>query len=136
MTSTVQRIPGFLSLTRKENESIRLGRDIHYGVKSLEGDKVLITFYMPPKYEKYAIENNPNIQFDRKNNGILTAMVFEGESILLSNDIEIIVNNIKSSTTGIHTKAPKALRVTRHEIEPQHEALVRSYNSALRAFRS
>lgn len=132
MSQAVQRIPGFLSLTRKENQSIRLGRDIHYGIKRLEGDKALVTFYMPAKYESYAIANNPNIEFNRGENGILTAMVFEGESIFLSKDIEIIVNNIKSSTAGVHTKAPRKFELIRNEIESNHSADVRAYNFALR----
>lgn len=132
MSQAIQRIPGFLSLSRKQNESIRLGRDIYYGVKSLEGDKVLLTFYMPAKYESYALNNNPNIEFRRKENGILTATVYEGESVYLSRDIEILVNNIKSSIAKIHTKAPKKLKVTRNEIEETHSADVRAYNFALK----
>lgn len=132
MSLSAQRIPGFLSLTRRQNESLRLGRDIHYGVKSLEQGKALISFYMPKKYQDYAIRNNRDITFNKIGNGILTAVIYDGESVFLAPDIEIMVNKITSSKASINTKAPETLSLTRNEIESDREALVRAYNFALR----
>lgn len=126
----VNRLGGFLSLTREVNQSLRLGRNIFYGVKDIGRDKATITFYMPRKYENYAIQNNPDIEFKRGDNGTLTAEVFMDESVYLSPNIEILVNNFRSSKVKVHTKAPEEMKVIRAEIESEHDAMVRSFSLA------